>query len=616
MSIEPNMAHDPSNRRRPDDPPSSMLFQPQQAVDSRERPSIAGFEIESLLGRGAMAEVWRARQVGRLARTVAIKLVRRDCLDAERLRRFEAEARAMSSVDDARIVRPFEVGTADDGRPYIAMEYIDGVPLAASGAVAALPLRERVALVMALLDAVQALHARGIVHRDLKPGNALVVFGGARPQVRVIDLGLAKMLAPGADGATLDGTLIGTPEFMSPEQAGTFDAAVSERSDVFSIGVMLYALVEGVLPWTAPAAEVTGSRAAAYQRLLQSMRHEPPRACIACDEGLARIIASSIAADPSRRTPSARALRDELEAWLAGRAEQPSASTRSRRRAMVALAAVSAVVALAIIAPAGRAVRATAGGWRQTKLAWIEDSHGLVVGVPGSPDARLVAPAWRNPRGLDVDLARGLAYWTDYGGRIERARLDGSERQAIGAYSKACGIDVAGSSVAWTCYGDDRCIWFATDEGVDPKHVTSQVRSPTGVRALDDGSYLFSDWESNGVYLVRRRSAPERIAFVDGVYGIDVRGRWVYYGDRTTKRILATNIDDRRTVVLIDDEAVGPVWQVVVSRDGGRVWWTRHQPNRAICTAAVSLDASTPAKLEAAFALERDPWGLAIIDEP
>lgn len=610
------MAHDPSNQRRPDEPPSSMLFEPQQAGDPRERPSIAGFEIESLLGRGAMAEVWRARQVGRLSRTVAIKLIRRDCLDAERLRRFETEARAMSAVDDPRIVRPFEVGTADDGRPYIAMEYIDGVPLAASGAVAALPLRERVALVVALLDAVQALHARGIVHRDLKPGNALVVFGGARPEVRVIDLGLAKMLAPGVDGATLDGALIGTPEFMSPEQAGTVEAAVSARSDVFSIGVMLYALVEGALPWTAPAAEVAGSRAAAYQRLLQSMRHEPPRACIACDEGLARIIRDAIAADPARRTPSARDLRDRLESWLAGREERPRASTLSRRRAVVALAAVSAVVALAIIAPTGRAVRAAAGGWRQTKLAWIEDSYGLVIGVPGSPDARLVAPAWRNPRGLDVDLARGLAYWTDYGGRIERARLDGSERQAIGAYAKACGIDVAGGSVAWTCYGDDRCIWFATDEGVDPKHVTSQVRSPTGVRALADGSYLCSDWESNGVYRVRRGSPPERIVFVDGVYGIDYRDGWVYYGDRTTRRILATNIDDRRTVVLVDDELVGPVWQVVVSRDGGRVWWTRHQPNRAICTAAVSLDAAQPAKLEAAFALDRDPWGLAIIDEP
>ena len=104
--------------------------------------------------------------------------------------------------------------------------------------------------------------------------------------------------------------------------------------------------------------------------------------------------------------------------------------------------------------------------------------------------------------------------------------------------------------------------------------------------------------------------------FVDGVYGIDYRDRWVYYGDRTTRRILATNIDDRRTVVLVDDEAVGGVWQVVVSRRGDRVWWTRQQPDRAICTAAVSLDAAMPAKVEAAFPFERDPWGLAIIDEP
>lgn len=195
-------------------------------------------------------------------------------------------------------------------------------------------------------------------------------------------------------------------------------------------------------------------------------------------------------------------------------------------------------------------------------------------------------------------------------------RLDGSDRQAIGAYAKACGIDVSDGMVMWTCYGDSPCIWFATEEGVDPKHVTSKVRSPTGTRAVGDGSYVFSDWETNGVYRVRRGSAPERIAFVDGVYGIDYRDRWVYYGDRTTHRILATNIDDGRTVVLVDDEDVGPVWQVVVSSRGDRVWWTRQKPQRAICTAAVSLDSVRPGKVEASFEVRRDGWGLAIVKEP
>jgi serine/threonine protein kinase len=613
--------------RIPVDHPSGPLFERRSPGDEAERPpappSIPGFEVESLVGRGAMADVWRARQTGRLARTVAIKLIRHDCLDTERLRRFETEARALSAVDDARIVRPFEVGTAEDGRPYIAMEFIDGVQLAPRGAVAALDLGARVRLVVSLLSAVESLHWRGIVHRDLKPGNVLVVFGpeshGARlVDIRLIDLGLAKFLGPAAEGVTLDGALIGTPEFMSPEQAGTLDAAVSERSDVFSIGVMLYALTEGVLPWSAPAPEVAGSRAAAYQRLLQAMRNEPARPCSACDAVLARVIHTAIEADPARRTPTARALRKELERWLAdGAGGAPESRRRSRSALLLAgLVVATASIAVAVLAPLRGQSPAGAASWRQTKLAWIEDSHGLVVGTPGTGDAKLVAPAWRNPRGLDVDLATGIAYWTDYAGRIERIRLDGAERQAIGGYPKACGIDFADGKVAWTMYGDERCIWFASDEGVDPKHVTTQVRSPTGVRAVGDRTYLFSDWESNGVYLVRRGSAPERIVFVDGVYGIDYRDRWVYYGDRTTKRILATNIDDRRTVVLVDDEAVGPAWQVVVSRRGDRVWWTRQQPERAICTAAVSLEAVRPAKVEAAFSMERDPWGLAIIDEP
>jgi len=607
----------------PVDPPSAPLFERRSRGDQREDalspPSLPGFEIQSLVGRGAMADVWRARQTGRLARTVAIKLIRSDCLDAERLRRFETEARALSAVDDARIVRPFEVGTADDGRPYIAMEFVDGVQLAPRGAVAALDLRARVRLIISLLSAVESLHARGVVHRDLKPGNVLVVFGpeshGTRLiDIRLIDLGLAKFLGPAAEGVTLDGALIGTPEFMSPEQAGTLDAAVSERSDVFSIGVMLYALVEGVLPWSAPAAEAAGSRAAAYQRLLQAMRNEPARPCSACDAELARVIRAAIEAEPARRTPTARALREELERWLAGGAP----ASRRWSRSMLVLAGLVVTIALAIptLAPWPTTAPPADAPWRKTRFAWIEDFHGLMAGVPGAADARLIAPAWRNPRGLDVDLANGIAYWTDYGGRIERVRLDGSERQAIGAYPKACGIDFEAGRIAWTVYGDERRIWFASDEGVDPKHVTTQVRSPTGVRAVEDGTYLFSDWESNGVYLVRRGSAPDRLALVDGVYGIDYRDRWVYYGDRTTKRILATNLDDRRTVVLVDDESVGAVWQVVVSRGGDRLWWTRQQPDRAICTAAVSLDSATPSKVEAAISLERDPWGLAIIEEP
>ncbi|MEY2805632.1 MAG: hypothetical protein RIR65_49, partial [Planctomycetota bacterium] len=382
MIIESITVQDPSNPYRPDEQPSAMLFEPQQAGDPSEPPSIAGFEIESLLGRGAMAEVWRARQTGRLSRTVAIKLVRRDCLDGERLRRFEAEARAMAAVDDPCIVRPFEVGTAEDGRPYIAMEFVDGVPLAPAGPVGALDVRGRVRLVVTLLEAVQCLHDRGIVHRDLKPGNALVVFGASGPEVRVIDLGLAKSLAPAGDGLTVDGALVGTPEFMSPEQAGTVEAPVSPRSDVFSIGVILYALVEGAMPWTAPAHGLVASRAASYQRLLRSMRHDPPRAPAVCDARLAEIIRAAIAADPAKRTAGARELRDQLESWLA-RPGSPDRSSFSRRRALFALGAIGAVLASAAMLPMRGAAPAGAD-WRSTRLAWIEDSHGLVVGVPGA----------------------------------------------------------------------------------------------------------------------------------------------------------------------------------------------------------------------------------------
>lgn len=603
------------------DPSSHPLYERVAGSSNPGEPVIPGFEIEALIGRGAMAEVWRARQKGRLARTVAIKLIRADCVDADRLGRFELEARALSAVEDARIVKPFEVGIAVDGRPFIVMEFIDGVPLAPAGIIAQLDLRERIGLIVSLLIAVESLHARGIVHRDLKPSNVLMIRNGdMAPEVRLIDLGLAKFLGADSVGMTQDGAIVGTPEFMSPEQAGTIDCELSERSDVYSIGIMLYGLVEGALPWSVPGPSQSVVRAVAYQRLLQRMRNEPPRPCSRCDAALEAVIKRAIRADPSQRTASAADLRRELEAWLGGSHGAGGVALRHRWRLFAGLVGGSvALAALFTFMQAEDSVGAGAHeppGLHGTRLAWVEDSHGVMVGRPGTPDVRLLAGSWSNPRGLDVEPESQRVYWTDFSGRIERIRLDGTERQTIGGYRGACGIDAIGGSIVWTMYGDGRCIWTASNEGVGPSHVTADVRSPTGVRQVADGLYLFSDWETNGIYLVRSGQSPERVAFVDGVYGIDYRDRWVYYGDRTTRRILATNIDDRKSVVLVEDESVGRVWQVVVSRRGDRVWWTRHQPQRAICTAAVSLEALEPASVQHEFPLERDPWGLAIVEEP
>jgi len=576
-------------------------------------PSVRGFEVERLIGTGASADVWLARQTGRLERRVAIKVLRHDRIDRERLARFQVEARALSAVDDDRFVRPFEAGLCDDGRPYLAMEYFEGEPLASDAAGEGLSLDARVAAVAELAGAIGVLHTSGILHRDIKPGNVLLERGD-RPRLRVIDLGLAKFTSRGGPGLTHDGALVGTPEFMSPEQAGTVLAEVGAASDVFSIGVMLYALVEGVLPWSVPATEVAGSRAAAYQRLLRDL---PPAVPSGCDSRLASIVLRAIASDPRARFRNALELRDALEAW------RREGSGRTRLKVSLGVAAgrigrsltrPAAIAGLVIACGAGamwwatRSVATPAA--RETRVVWSTGEGWIESASMDGGDRRTIARGFHRPRGLDFDESGGFLYWADFGGRIERARLDGSERTVVASYPKAVNVDVFAGQLFWTVYGDQPCIWFARTDGVGPRQVTRAVKSPTGFRALGDGRFVFSDWDLNGIFLVERGSAPERIALVDGVYGIDARDGWVYFGDRTSERIVAVHADSREERTLVQGEAARGVWQVALDPDGTRIWWTRQGDAPAIASAEIRAD-GTIGESRTEWVVDAIPWGMA-----
>lgn len=214
---------------------------------------VGPYTIQGLLGRGGMGVVYRATQQAPLQREVALKLVRPGPSPADVLARFEAERQALSRLAHPAVATVFDAGTADDGRPYFAMELVDGLPVTLFADRERLTSRERIDLFLAVAAGVQHAHQKGIIHRDLKPSNILVARMAEGWQPKIIDFGIARAVeAPSGEGLTMAGHMIGTPEYMSPEQAGVIEADVDIRTDVYALGVILYELLTGSRPHRFP----------------------------------------------------------------------------------------------------------------------------------------------------------------------------------------------------------------------------------------------------------------------------------------------------------------------------------------------------------------------------
>ena len=227
--------------------------------------TIAGrYRIEARVGSGAMGAVYRAEQAG-LGRRVALKIVNRDRqVDGDTLARFRREATALSALHHPNTVRVFDFGSTTDGLLFLAMELLEGEPLTdrllRDGP---LPLPVALGITQQVLRSIGEAHARGIVHRDLKPDNIFLarVTGEHQPIVKVLDFGIAKAVAGDRtidQFETLDGTVFGTPRYMSPEQAG--GRALDPRSDLYSVGIMLYELIAGHPPFVDSDAVVVMAR--------------------------------------------------------------------------------------------------------------------------------------------------------------------------------------------------------------------------------------------------------------------------------------------------------------------------------------------------------------------
>jgi len=376
--------------REPGDPPCGDITQAEspdtRAADTSVPPGagspgawIGPYKLLQPIGEGGMGTVWMAEQTRPVKRLVALKVIK-DGMDSRQvLVRFEAERQALALMDHPNIARVFDAGATDSGRPYFVMELVKGIPITQFCDDRRLTPRERLELAIPVCQAVQHAHQKGLIHRDLKPSNVLVALYDSHPVPKVIDFGVAKATGPRLTEQTLHtdfGSVVGTLEYMSPEQAQLNRLDIDTRSDIYSLGVLLYELLTGTTPL-----QRNRLKEAAFLEVLRVIREEEsPRpsqrlnttaelpSIAACRNieprklgGLVRgeldwIVMKALEKDRNRRYETASGLATDLQHYLDDEPVQagpPSASYRLRKfarrnRAALAMASVLAMALMAV----------------------------------------------------------------------------------------------------------------------------------------------------------------------------------------------------------------------------------------------------------------------------
>jgi eukaryotic-like serine/threonine-protein kinase len=346
---------------------------------------IGPYKLLERIGEGGFGVVFLAEQSRPLRRRVALKLIKPGMDSAQVLARFEAERQALALMDHPNIAKVFEAGATASGRPYFVMELVRGIPITESCDRNWLGVRQRLGLFLSVCRAVQHAHQKGVIHRDLKPSNVLVTLHDGVPVPKVIDFGIAKAAGQQLTEKTLFtnfAQMIGTPLYMSPEQAELSGLDVDTRSDIYSLGVLLYELLTGTTPF-----DKERLRTAGYDEIRRIIREEQPAkpstrmstlgqaaATVSANRGseprklsalfrgeLDWIVMKALEKDRNRRYESASAFAADVERYLADEPVQacpPSAWYRFRKFARRNKAAVltCAGVALGVLLAIGSAL--------------------------------------------------------------------------------------------------------------------------------------------------------------------------------------------------------------------------------------------------------------------
>jgi eukaryotic-like serine/threonine-protein kinase len=381
-TVSPARQDDPSEITilKGTEPPISKAHD--SSSTDRENGRFGRYKLIRRLGKGGMGEVWLAEQQAPVLRWVAIKLALNTRAGEELQRRFQRERQALAILAHPNIANIFDAGTSADGLPFFVMEFVDGKPITQFCDEQTLTLSERLSLFLSVCSAIQHAHQKGLIHRDLKPSNVLVSWKDGQPFANVIDFGLVKSLSDDQrlddrNSETESGTILGTLQYMSPEQADPQPTTVDARSDIYSLGALLYEILTGSTPL-----EEELAREQSYLGALQTIvTHEPlnpsrrvqqydltrsreesrvrktnPKQLSLLLKGeLDWIVMKALDKEPHRRYRTVNDLAHDIESYLNGdivTARAPSLTYRARKfakRHRVVLSAVALVSLLALI---------------------------------------------------------------------------------------------------------------------------------------------------------------------------------------------------------------------------------------------------------------------------
>ena len=420
--------------------------------------AIGPYKLIEEIGEGGMGTVWMAQQTEPVKRLVALKLIKAGMDSKQVIARFEAERQALALMDHPNIARVLDAGATESGRPYFVMELVKGRPITSYCDAHRLTPRQRLELFVPVCLAVHHAHQKGIIHRDLKPSNVLVALYDGRPIPKVIDFGIAKATGPQLTNKTLVtgfGAIVGTLEYMSPEQAEVNQLDIDTRSDIYSLGVLLYELLAGTPPFSREDLEKAGmlemlrvirekepskpslklSTAVGLPTLAANRGTEPAKLTRLVRGELDWIVMKALEKDRSRRYENANGFAMDVSRFLADEPVQacpPSAGYRMRKfvkrnRGRV-LAGTALVVSLLAGAVAVLAVEARAA---RDRAATIADQAIREAGTTAS-----VAEAVRDARARMAEAWNGF----DYPDRMTQATS-----AALAAIRRADGFIASGS---------------------------------------------------------------------------------------------------------------------------------------------------------------------------